>query len=110
MTDMTLLAAADATETVGFIRDVIVIAVGLLGFFVLFVFSILAILLYRRISRLTTRAEQAFEKLDPAIASLESLGKTLQEFTRVAQEGFGLAGVSRLVGWFFGMGRGRKSE
>jgi hypothetical protein len=110
MTDMTLLAAADATETVGFIRDVIVIAVGLLGFFVLFVFSILAILLYRRISRLTTRAEQAFERLDPAISSLESLGKTLQEFTRVAQEGFGLAGVSRLVGWFFGMGRGRKSE
>ena len=110
MVNMTLLAAIDAPEVVGFIRDVIVIAVGLLGFFVLCVFSILSILLYRRISRLATRAEQAFERLDPAISSLESLGKTLQEFIRVAQEGFGLAGVSRLVGWFFGMGRGRKSE
>lgn len=107
---MTVLAAVDASEVVGFIRDVVVIAVGLLGFFVLFVFSVLAILLYRRISRLATRAEQAFDRLDPAISTLESVGKTFQEFTRVAQEGFGLGGVSRLLGWLFGMGRGQKSE
>ena len=107
---MTVLAAVDATETVGFIRDVVVIAVGLLGFFVLFLFSVLAVLLYRRISRLTTRAEEAFDKLEPAISSLESLGTTLQGLTRVAQGGFSLASVSRLFGWFIGMGRGRKSE
>ena len=107
---MTLLAALDAAETVGFIRDVVVIAVGLLGFFVLFLFAVLGVLLYRRISRLATRAEQAFDRLDPAISSLESLGKTLQGLTRVAQEGFSFAGASRLVGWLFGMGRNRKSE
>ncbi len=107
---MTVLAALDASETVGFIRDVVVIAVGLLGFFVLFLFSVLAILLYRRISRLASRAEEAFDRLDPAISSLETLGSTLQGLTRVAQEGFSLAGVSRLFGWFFGMARGRKSE
>ena len=107
---MTMLAALDAAETVGFIRDVVVIAVGLLGFFVMFLFAVLAILLYRRISRLATRAEQVFDRLDPAISSLETLGKTLQGLTRVAQEGFSLAGASRLLGWLFGMGRGRKSE
>ena len=102
---MTLLPAISAPELVGFIRDVVVIAVGLLGFFVLFLFSALAILLYRRITRLTTRAEQTLEKLDPAIAGLESFGKTLQDLTRAAQGGFGLAGISRLAGWFFGKDR-----
>ena len=110
MTEITVLAALDALEVVGFIRDIVVIAVGLLAFFALFVFSILAILLYRRIARLTMRAEQAFDRLDPAISALESVGKTFQDFSRVAQDGFSLGGVSRLVGWLFGMGRGRKSE
>ena len=107
---MTMLAALDGPETVGFIRDIVVIAVGLLGFFVLFLFTVLAILLYRRISRLATRAEQVFDRLDPAISSLETLGKTLQGLSRVAQEGFSFAGASRLLGWLFGMGRGQKSD
>ncbi len=94
--------ALTGPEIVGVIRDLALIFVSLFVIFALALFLALGLLLYRRVSRLISRAEEAIERLNPAIANLAAASEAISNFTKAARSGFGLAGIVRLIGRFVG--------
>ena len=57
-------------ETVQLVRDVVLIAVLLISFVAIFVFSILGVQLYRRLSAVLRRAEGALENVETVTGEL----------------------------------------
>ena len=81
-------------EVVALLRDVVLIA-----FFALFLFSVLAILLYRRLSRVLDRTERA-------LAHTEAATEVIAESIGVVSQWAGALSLASLVGRVFG----RKEE
>ena len=78
---MTVSAPALLTslEIVALLRDVVLIAFFALGFLALFLFSVLAILLYRRLVRVLDRTERALTHTEAATEAIaESIGVVSQ--------------------------------
>ncbi len=105
---MIIPLSLSGTETVELIRDVVVIVFLTLGVFVLTVGSVLAVLLYRRASRVLDQAEHAVGRLETVLDSVQGTMDTLSGLAAsvkpVLASGFGLVRVARMVRGVLGGG------
>ena len=86
-------------EVVALLRDVVLIAFFALAFLALFLFSVLAILLYRRLSRVLDRTERA-------LAHTEAATEVIAESIGVVSQWAGALSLASLVGRVFGRKEG----
>ena len=102
-----------AVETVGLVRDITVIVFLALAFLVLFVGSAMAIVLYRRSSRILGRADRAINAMESTMESIEDAADATRSAASAVRNGlgsgFGVSNILRSVAGSF-IGRSDKGR
>ncbi len=97
------LAASDSSG----VRDVLLVAGFVLVFFFLLFFAVLGILLYRQMSRLSSRVESGLSRMESGLEKFESAAETVTGLAGAvskAMTGIGALGLGKVIGRFFGGG------
>ena len=97
------LAASDSSG----VRDVLLVAGFVLVFFFLLFFAVLGILLYRQMSRLSSRVESGLSRMESGLEKFESAAETVTGLAGTvskAMAGIGVLGIGKVLGRFFGGG------
>ena len=101
--------ALSGTETVAVIRDVVVIVFLILGFFVLFVGSVLGVLLYRRVSKTIDQAEHSISRMEAVLSSIQesvvAISSVAGSIRPALSTGLGVSTVFRAFRTVLGLGR-----
>ncbi|MSQ08967.1 MAG: hypothetical protein EXR57_00715 [Dehalococcoidia bacterium] len=93
-----------ASDTAG-VRDVLLVAGFVLVFFFLLFFAVLGILLYRQMSRLSSRVESGLSRMESGLEKFESAAETVTGLAGTVSKavaGMGTLGLGKIIGRLFG--------